>query len=102
MKIKKIKKIKINSFEFKVIWDKKFTGAHLDYHTLELTISTDEKTEDIIFMYICHEVMELCAIEMNVRFPRPDAKGDYIFVYDHRQHETMMNMFASIVSQFIE
>ena len=41
MKIKRIKKIKINSWEFKVKWDKKTSGSYFDYN--ERIISNDFK-----------------------------------------------------------
>lgn len=101
MKIKRIKKLKVNSFEFKIIWDKNYGGGDFHYGKKEITIGVKRPESSWIFMIICHEVMELCAVEMNVRLHRPDCDSDYIFVYDHRQHETMMNMFSSLISQFI-
>ena len=102
MKIKRIKSLQVNSYKFKIKWDKTHGGGSLSFKDYVIEIGTESAIDDIIFEVICHELMEIVAIEMNVRFRRPDCDSDYIFVYDHRQHETMMNMFASLVSQFIE
>lgn len=102
MKIKRIKSIKINSDKFKIKWNKNHSGGSFSYRDHVIEIGTREVEADHIFMIIYHELQEIVALEMNVRFRRPDVDSDYIFVYDHRQHETMMNMFASLVSQFIE
>lgn len=100
MKIKRIKKIKVNSREFDIIWDKSHDGGWFDYGEKKIEIGT-KQADNSVFMVICHELMEICAIEMFVRFRRPDVDSDYIFVYDHRQHTTMIDMFAGLLSQFI-
>jgi len=102
MKIKKIKQVKVNCFEFKVIWNKTHNGGSFHYGKREIEIGTKGNQTNEIFMVICHEIMELCAVEMNVRLNRPDCDTDYLFVYDHRQHETMINMFSGIIDKFIE
>ena len=101
MKIKKLKKLRVNSFNFDVKWDKALDGASFNYEKKEICIGIKDSDPNVTFMFICHELMELCAVEMNVRFRRPDVGDDYIFVYDHRQHETMTNLFASLLSQFM-
>lgn len=102
MKIKRIKSIKINSDRFKVKWNKNHSGGSFSYGDHVIEIGTREVEDDHIFMIICHELQEIVALEMNVRFRRPDCDSDFMFVYDYRQHETMMYMFSSLVSQFIE
>jgi len=101
MKIKRIKTIKINCYKFTVKWDKTHNGGSFSYGTNEIEIGIKSRVDDEIFMVICHELMEIVAIETNVRLNRPDCDSDYLFVYDHRQHETMINMFSGLVSQFI-
>jgi len=101
MLIKKIKKLHINSYTFSVIWDKERDGATFNYTNREIIIGTRDNFQDTIFNNICHELWEIVAIENHVRLSRPDCDGDYIFVYDHRQHDVMANMFASSISQFI-
>ncbi len=102
MKIKRIKSIKINSYKFKVVWNNAHSWGAFSYGDREIEIGTKVPSDDIIFMLICHELMEIVATELNVRLRRPDCDSDYMFVYDHRQHTTMMDMFAGLVSQFIE
>lgn len=107
MKIKRIKKLKVNSYDFDVIWDKAtHCGVgHVMYSKREILIGIKEYKEKYkgqVFENVCHELMELCAMEMHVHFRRPDCDTDFIFVYDHRQHDTMINMFAGLLSQFIE
>lgn len=102
MKIKRIKSLQINSFRFKIKWNKSHAGGSFSYDDRIIEIGTGDGEDETIFMIICHELMEIVALEMNVRLKRPDCSSDYIFVYNHRQHETMMNLFAGLVSQFIE
>jgi len=55
MKIKRLKKLKVNCWEFSITWDK---------HSMAIGVKSKDDNE--IFMLICHEIMEICAIEMNV------------------------------------
>jgi hypothetical protein len=101
MRIKRIKRLKVNSYDFNIIWAKDHNGGHFSFLKREIEIGVLGGHDHNTFMIICHELMEICAIEMNVRLNRPDVDSDYVFVYDHRQHETMMNMFAGLLTQFI-
>lgn len=101
MKIKKIKQIQINCYTFSVIWNNKHSGGSFNFRSRKIDIGIKANTQDEIFMILCHELMEICAIDMNVRLCRPDCDSDYIFVYDHRQHETMMSMFSGAIGKFI-
>ena len=101
MKIKRIRALKVNSYKFTVKWSKEHDYASFNYANTEIDIGVKENNDDYIFMLICHELMEICAIEMFVRYQRPDVDSDYMFVYDHRQHTTMMDMFAGLLTQFI-
>jgi len=102
MEIKRIRKLKINAFEFKVIWDKSLRGASVDCIKREIRIGTKNADTTEIFERICHELWEIGAMDMGVRLSRPDCDSDYIFVYDHRQHDTMCNMVAGWLAQFIK
>ena len=102
MKIKRIKKLKVNSYTFDVKWNKNHNGGAFRYGEKSIEIGTKGNDVESIFMVLCHELLEIVALEMNVRLPRPDCDSDFIFVYDHRQHETMANLFAGLISEFIE
>ena len=102
MKLKYIKTLKANSYTFSIKWDKTHSGGALSYKDRLITIGTKGGHTDTQFNTLCHELWELCAAEMHVQFQRPDVEDDWIFMYDHRQHDTMTNMFAGLLSQFIE
>ena len=100
MTIKRIKKLRVNSVIFGVKWDSEMGGASVDYANEIITIGTkygELQTLD----NVCHELWEIVATELNVRLARPDCCDDFIFVYDHRQHDTMSAMFAGLLAQFI-
>ena len=104
MEIKRIQKLQVNSFNFKIVWDNSTRNCSVSY--LDMIISIGVKCPDTleIFGNLCHELWEVVAIEAHVRLQRPDCSfgGDFIFVYDHRQHDVMANMFAGLLSQFIK
>jgi len=102
MNIKKIRSLKVNSYNFTVKWDSSIYSASFSYGTKEIKIGTKGNDISEMFMLICHELFEICALEMRVRHDRHDCDSDYLFVYDHRQHDTMINMFSGLVSQFIK
>lgn len=101
MKIKRIKNLRVNSYQFAINWNLENIGGHVSYTDKTIGFNTKDTCDGELFESICHELFEICAIEMHVRFNRNDCRGDYIFVYDHRQHDTMINMFAGLLSQFL-
>ena len=102
MEIKRIKKMRVNHHVFDVVWNKSHDNAEISYGDMTLEIGTNSGLENDIFMLLCHELMEIASIEMCVRMRRPDCATDYIFVYDHRQHHAMMNIFSGMLLQFIK
>lgn len=102
MKLKRIRKIRINCLVFNVVWSNKFSGGSFDYGTKKIYFGTKRKNEEEIFESIVHELMELVAVENHTRLRRPDCDSDYIFIYDHRQHSTMMLALAGLLCQFIK
>lgn len=103
MKIRRITSLIVLANKFKIVWDAKInTGnAGINYADKIIWFGVKQIDTSELFSTICHELQELCAIEMYVRHSRDDCNTDYIFVYDHRQHTTMMYMFSGLLQQFI-
>ena len=102
MKVKRIKKLRVNSYDFNIKWNKEHSGGSFNYTEKMIDIGVKNVPESEIFLVVCHEVMEIVSFEMNIWMRRPDCDSDYIFVYDHRQYETMMNMFSGLIQNFIQ
>lgn len=103
MKIKRIKKLRVGPYMFEVIWDKtgKTRGGSFNYTSRELIIR-DDVADELLFHRLSHELMEMATLELNVRLNRPDVGDDYIFVFDHRQFDSMMYIFSGLMMQFLE
>ena len=102
MKLKKLKKIKINTVVFDIKWDKKSHDGSFLFGTDVAEIEIGCAGTDVeAFNILCHEIFEIVAIMNWVRYRRPDCESDYLFSYDHRQHAAMMDIFAGIISEFI-
>lgn len=102
MKIKRLKKLRVNSNIFNVTWKKQYYGASFNYFQKQLVIGIgDNKNEEMIFELLTHELMELAAVILAVRLDRPDVDSDYIFVLDHRQFDTLVQVYSGLVLQFL-
>lgn len=101
MKIKRIKTFKVNCYEFDVVWEKDNCAARFSYEDRKLYIGVQNVPEEELLHLLTHELLEICAIEMHVRYGRPDCFGDYLFSYDHRQHSTLAAMLAGCLTQFL-
>lgn len=102
MKLKKIRKLKVGPRAFSVKWDASHSGGSFDYADLTLNIGTYKNSSAEIFEIILHELTEMVCCEMSVRLQRPDCTGDYIFVYDHRQHTAITSQVSGLLLEFIE
>ena len=102
MRIKRIKKIRVCSNVFSVVWDKKDGGGSYNYQKQEIRIGVKSGDTNRIFEILCHELFEVCAVECYVRYSRMDVEGDFVFCFDHKQHSTIQGMFAGLLSQFID
>ena len=98
MIIKRLKTLRVNSIIFNIHWSNKYIGGHFSYKKKIIEIGTKEEAR--VLEILCHELMEISAIEVGIRYMRPDGE-DYIFVYDHRQYDTMTNIMAGLLKQFL-
>jgi hypothetical protein len=101
-KIKKIKKLRVNSFVFDVSYADKGAGGRFSFSERKLELGIKGADDEQALMILTHELMEMCIIEMNCRLNRPDVDSDYLFVMDHRQFETACNMFSGLLAQFLD
>jgi len=102
MKIKRLKKIEVNSNIFNIVWDSKSYGGSFSYEDNRITIGCKDKSPIYLFSIILHELLEICSLEMGIRYTKPATTCDYIFNLDHTQFTTLTNMAAGLTSKFIE
>lgn len=101
VRVKRLKKVRINCRDFSIEWSKKTSGGSFNFTDRVITIGLKHNIETEIFEVLCHELMEIVMCEMYVRLSRPDCDTDYIFVLDHRQFSSAVNMFSGLINQFI-
>lgn len=104
MELKFPKKITILSEEYTMVYDKRESGGWFENTDYRIGIGTrDLKVNpNYVFMIICHEVMEAITCITSTRFTDNGAYGDYKFFMDHKQFEVNMQIFASVIKNFIK
>ena len=84
IKINRLKKLRVGAYLFDVFWEKDFSGGSFSYRKRFIKIGWHNfDNEENIYHRLSHELMEMAAVEMNIRLHRPDVLDDFIFVYDH-------------------
>lgn len=92
--------IKIGSDTFKVVLDKKRVDADFSYETRILTIGTKIKRREHLLNIITHEIFEMWAVTLYIRYTRPDTYKTYEFHLDHRQFTNWIELASQSVSEF--
>ncbi len=101
MQLTRIETLNVLATKFAVRWDDPdIEGAAFSYINREIAFGV--MSDDILFEAICHELFELVCCEMFTRYNQRHCTGDYIFVFDHKQHTTQAALFASLLRQFLE
>lgn len=106
MKFKFPKKIQIGETEFKVIYDYKGTGASFIYpdSTTPAFIKfgmKNYKSNPLTFLgHLIHELKEIIQVEQTTRFSNRDE--NYIFSYNHPQHDDLCSRLAGLLNNFIK
>lgn len=102
MVLKRLKKLRVNSYLFDVVWKKGYAGASVDYMNRKITVGVNDYDDEItIFEKLSHELLEMAMMELSVRLSRPDVDSDYIFVLDHRQFDALIAIYTGLITQFI-
>lgn len=101
MKIRIPKQIKIGSDIFAVKIDKKRVDADFSYETQVLTIGTKINRTDHLLNIISHELYEMWAVTLYIRYTRPDTFNTYEFHFDHRQFTNWVELTTQTLKEFI-
>ena len=103
MKLKFPKQITIGSYTFNVLQDKKYAGASFDFVERKIKIGTKHLENDPLSVLglINHEIMEICFVIMACRYDDPSVTDNYKFFADHKQFETIVELFSEAISKFI-
>ena len=94
------KTIKIGADIFKVVEDKNSIGADFSYDTHILTIGTKITTREHLLNIITHEIFEMWAVTLYIRYTRPDTFKTYEFHFDHRQFTNWIELASQSVAEF--
>lgn len=96
--------IDVMCYNFKVITDETRGGAEFCFKSGTITIGTEqlEQSKEIVFMYICHELLEICYEAMSLRYADPSVSNNWKFFMDHKEFENTTSLFSSLISKFIK
>lgn len=96
--------IDVMCYKFKIITDETRGGAEFCFKSETITIGTNKLKEnpEIVFMYICHELLEICYESMSLRYRDASVDNNWKFFMDHKEFENSTSLFSSLVTKFIK
>jgi hypothetical protein len=103
IKLRFPKHIQIGSKTFVVKADKKRCDAEFSWHEGTLVIGTGDIADDPLWALhrIVHEVFEMWAVSLSVRYSRPDNWESYEFHFDHRDFDNLCDNASRTLAEFI-
>ena len=97
------KRIQIGGKTFEVVTDKERRDAEFSWHEGKLTIGIAEIKDDPVWVFrrVVHEVFEMWAVSLNIRYSRPDEWASYEFHFDHRDFDNLCDNATGTLAEFI-
>ncbi len=104
MKIVIPKSITIGSTRLLVKQDKSTGSSYWNWNDSVLVLGTKHKDKEpaVFFTALCHEIWELWADTLYLRYIRPDTSNNYEFHFDHRGFANLSEMASKTLLQFIK
>jgi hypothetical protein len=101
MKLKKLKKIQIGDIDWDIVWDKESSGGQFNYQEKKIEIGTE--IGDIrTFGCLLHELKEIINVEQSTRYSKRTSSEEYMFMYDHAQHDDLCARLSGLLSKFLQ
>jgi hypothetical protein len=96
--------VDVMCYKFKVLTDDSRGGAEFSFATKEITIGTKglKDNPEEVFMYICHELLEVCYEAMSLRYSDASVNGNWKFFMDHKEFENSTSLFSNLITKFMK
>lgn len=104
MELKRINKVEIMSFTFKVKWNKSHNGGRFDMSKSIIEIGYKDYDIDPLYTIsvISHEVMEAIMCMMGARYESEREHCKYLFNFNHQTFENAIQIHTQVMSKFIK